>query len=111
MIKLILVLGFLVLFPLAALAGGDEVELKDGSTLQGDIIAKNALQIYLSQNGEVKRIDVSDIRRIKFGPGTVVSSIQQQPPANMPGPQPSASVKPRGGTLRTSNGQDMYLNR
>ncbi len=92
--RLILVPVFMLLFPVLALAGGDEIELKDGSKLQGDVIAKNAFQLYLSTKDGVKKVDMSNIRKINFGPGTIVSSISENPP--------------RTGTIHTS--QDIYLN-
>jgi hypothetical protein len=58
-----------LIFPLSAFAGGDEIELKDGSILRGDVIARNAIQIYLSTKEKgVMKVDVSDIRVIRFGP-------------------------------------------
>jgi hypothetical protein len=59
----------LLMAPPAVFADGDEIELKDGSSLKGDIIAKNAVQVYLSTKDKgVIKVDLSDIRKIHFGP-------------------------------------------
>ena len=60
---------FMLVSPLPVFAGGDEIEMKDGSTLKGDIVARNAGQLYLSTKEKgVIRVDLSKIKEIHFGP-------------------------------------------
>ena len=66
---LILLAAFMLVSPLPVFAGGDEIEMKDGSVLKGDIVARNAEQIYLSTKDKgVIRVDASEIHEIHFGP-------------------------------------------
>lgn len=51
-----------------AWAGGDEIVLKDGRRIQGNIVARNAAQYYIDVEHEVQTIDASEIETIHFGP-------------------------------------------
>lgn len=53
---------FLFCFTATAYAEGDSVELKDGTFIEGDVIARNDYQVYLS----VKRGPVRMVERDPF---------------------------------------------
>ncbi len=70
----------------AGFAGGDEIEMRDGTRVKGDIIAQNSTQLYVATPDGLKKINTLDIRKISFGarpPGTplVTSSMNQDVPA------------------------------
>ncbi len=69
MIKLIvgIFLAIILLAP-AVFAGADKIKLKDGTILEGAIVARNDHQIYFNNGKEVLHIDFSDIKSIAFGP-------------------------------------------
>lgn len=79
------------------LAGGDEIEMRDGTRVKGDIIAQNSAQLYLATPDGLKKINTLDIRKISFGarpPGTplVTSSLDQ--PAADPAVSPESNLEP-----------------
>ena len=58
-----------LLFSLPAFAGGDEIELKTGEVIRGDVVARNDSEIYLGvAGGKARKIKLSDIKSIYFGP-------------------------------------------
>jgi hypothetical protein len=65
--------------------GDDKIEMKDGTVIEGRIVAKNSVQLYVDiGEKEPKRIDMSDIKTIHFGPEVKTQII----------PRPSASPTP-----------------
>ena len=81
---------FFVLLSFLALplvfAGGDRIEMEDGTEITGDIVTRNSSQIYVDTAKEVKRVDVSEIKTIHFGP-VLVSK-----PKIPQDPQPSKEI-------------------
>ena len=69
-----LLLFLFTLLPFA-FAGGDEIEMEDGSVLHGDIVTRNAAEIYLGTQDGVKRVEMSKIKTIRFGPVAVKKSV------------------------------------
>ncbi len=77
---------FFLLFSGTAFAGGDEIQMKDGSSMKGDIIGQNPEQVYLSTKDKgVVRIKFSDITTINYGPNG---------PVNPPKPKDVKTVNP-----------------
>lgn len=79
---LFLFLGFLYAIP-AVWAGGDTVEMRDGTTVFGDIIAQgnvtsvpgrtgsvsiDASEVWIATSDGLKKIPASEIKTIHFGP-------------------------------------------
>ncbi len=68
--KLFFLTAFLLLSA-TAWAGGDSIILKNGTTLEGDILFASGTGFVISVDGKAEHISISDIRQINFGPTVI----------------------------------------
>jgi hypothetical protein len=81
--KVFIFLSSLMVAAAAAWAGGDSIEMRDGTTISGDIIAQgnvtsipgrtgsvsiDAVEVWIATKDGLKKIPTSEIKTIHFGP-------------------------------------------
>lgn len=83
-IGMALIFGLLIQGP--AFAGGDQLELKDGTLIEGDLVVRNQQEVYFYNNERrMLRFENSQVKNIKRGPKVTFSEEARQGP---PKPQP-----------------------
>ena len=59
--------------------GDDSIDLRDGTTIYGEVIAQNASQLYVATDDGVQKINIRDVKTIHFGPHVSIPTVQPEP--------------------------------